>query len=300
MRIRVKAPASSANMGSGFDSLGIALGLYNTIEINDIEDGIVIRGPFKNSVQTDNSKNLIYRAMNVVFENCGYKPNGLEIVQTSNIPSSRGLGSSSACIICGMLGANAVAGRPFAYDEILNFACELEGHPDNVTPSLYGGFCTSVYENGKVYYTSTKLIGGFHFVAIMPNFLVSTKKSRLTLPDVYSKEDTVYNISRASMLTSALITGKNDLIKIACQDRIHQNYRKDAVTDMDKIFDAAYGFGAIGVYLSGSGPTIMAIIDDNNPDFVKNMNEFAEQNNLGRKSRVLQINNVGAIVSELV
>ena len=135
--------------------------------------------------------------MKVVFDECGYTPSGISIYQNSSIPMTRGLGSSSACIIGGMLGANVIAGRPFSYGEILNFACAMEGHPDNVTPALYGGFCTSVYESGNVYHTSVKLDGKIRFAIMVPGYYVQTRRSRNVVPDMFSKEDAVFNISRA-------------------------------------------------------------------------------------------------------
>lgn len=298
MKVRVRVPATSANMGPGFDCLGVALGLYNYIEVAETEKGLSVRTANKKGYVPENENNLIYRAMKIIFDECGYTPGGISIYQRSSIPMTRGLGSSSACIIGGMLGANVIAGRPFDYGEILNFACAMEGHPDNVTPALYGGFCTSVYEEGKVFHTSVKLDGKIRFAIMVPGYYVQTRRSRNVVPDMFSKEDAVFNISRASMLVSALTTGKTELLKLACQDRLHQQYRKEYIGEMEQIFDAAYSNGALAVYLSGSGPTVMALLDSDYIDFAKKMNSYFKESTEGWSCRVLTIDNVGAVVSE--
>ena len=143
--IRVRVPASSANMGAGFDSLGVALNLYSNLEIEETEGGLQIIS----STMGDKS-NLVYRAMERVFDEVNYVPKGIRIKQESKIPMTRGLGSSSSCIIGGMLAANVMSGRRLSYPEILNLAADMEGHPDNVTPALFGGFCVSAMEDGSV------------------------------------------------------------------------------------------------------------------------------------------------------
>ena len=153
--IRVKVPATSANMGAGFDCLGVALSLYNIIEMTETHDGLKIIDA--NSRAHNNENNLVYRAMNMVFDTVGYTPSGLEIVQKSKIPMTRGLGSSSACIIGGMVGANIISGRQLSYSEILDLAARMEGHPDNVTPALYGGMCVSVNDGEHTRFKSIKI-----------------------------------------------------------------------------------------------------------------------------------------------
>ena len=296
--VRVKVPATSANMGPGFDCLGVAVGLYNSMEMSECENEFYVYSPRYNKYIPGKSNNLIYRAMNKIFDECGYKPKGIMLNQYSNIPVTRGLGSSSACIIGGMLGANVMSGRPFEYKQILNFAAEMEGHPDNVAPALYGGFCTSVMENGTVYHISNKITEPILFAVMYPDYPVATRDSRTVVPDVFSKEDAVYNISRATLLTSALCRGKLDILKIACDDRMHQQYRKGYITGMDDIFNISYELGAYCTYLSGSGPTVMSIIDKSNVDFSHKMNNYFANNLKDWKCTVLTIDNVGAVVCE--
>ncbi len=295
--IYVRVPATSANMGAGFDSLGIALGLYNTMRISEIESGIVVYNNSKEFIPTG-ERNLIYRAMCRVFDEVGYQKKGIKIIQNSDIPVTRGLGSSSACIIGGMLAANAISGRQLKYSEILNLATDMEGHPDNVTPALFGGFCAATREDGKTIYSSNKLSPGLKAAVMIPDFFVSTKAARTTLPENVTLEDTSYNISRAALLTSLLINGKYDDLKYAVKDKIHQGYRKANIPHFDGIMEKSYELGARATYLSGSGPTMVSLLSENYEAFAKAMTEFLET--LGEKWRVsiVSVDNVGAILKE--
>lgn len=291
--IRVKVPATSANMGAGFDSLGVALGLHNIIEITKTDEGLKIID--FNSPAPRNENNLIWRAMKRVFDEAGYEPGGLKIVHKSNIPMTRGLGSSSACIVGGMMGANSLMGKPFSSKQILDMAAEMEGHPDNVTPALFGGMCVSVKDGLKVEFKSIKLNNSLKFAVMIPDFFVATRKSRGVLPEVYKKEDAVFNISRAALMVAAMSTGDYSLLRTASEDRMHQPYRKAYIDGMEEIFKKTYEFGAKATYLSGSGPTILSLIDNEAQDFSKNMTSFFEENNHKSKCRILSVDNVGTV-----
>ncbi len=295
--IYVRVPATSANMGPGFDSLGIALGIYNTLRISEIESGIVVYNNSKEYIPVG-EKNLIYRAICRVFDEVGYEKKGIKIIQNSEIPVTRGLGSSSACIIGGMLAANVISGRKLSYRQILNLATEFEGHPDNVTPALFGGFCVAATENGKTVYTSNKLNPKLKAVIMVPDFFLSTKASRGTLPENVTLQDASYNISRASLLTSALINEKYDDLKFAVSDRLHQNFRKDNVPNFDEIMEKSYDLGAKATYLSGSGPTIVSLVSENYDEFEKGMKEFLDSLEGKWNIRICPIDNVGAILKE--
>lgn len=291
--IRVKVPATSANMGSGFDCLGVALGLYNIIEITKTDGGLKIID--FNSPAPKNENNLIWRAMKQVFDKADYTPSGLLIVHKSNIPMTRGLGSSSACIVGGMMGANSLMGNPFLPREILDMAARMEGHPDNVTPALFGGMCVAVKDGEHTVFKSIKLSSKLKFAVMIPDFFVATRKSRGVLPESYKKEDAVFNISRAALMTAALASGDFGLLKTAAEDRMHQPYRKAYIDGMEEIFEKTYQFGAKATYLSGSGPTILSIIDSDCEDFSKNMAGFFEDNNHKLKCRILSVDNVGTV-----
>ncbi len=295
--VYVRVPATSANMGSGFDSLGIALGIYNTLKISEIESGIVVYNNSKEYIPIG-EKNLIYRAICRVFDEVGYQKKGIKIIQNSDIPVTRGLGSSSACIIGGMLAANVFSGRKLSYNEILNLAAEFEGHPDNVTPALFGGFCVAATENGKTVYTSNKLDPKLKAAIMVPDFFLSTKASRGVLPEKVTLKDASYNISRASLLTSALIKGKYDDLKSAVGDKLHQDVRKENVPHFDEIMEKSYEMGAKATYLSGSGPTIVSLISENYEDFENKMSEFLKTLDSKFSIKICSIDNVGAILKE--
>ncbi|MBO5060297.1 MAG: homoserine kinase [Clostridia bacterium] len=295
--IYVRVPATSANMGAGFDSLGIALGLYNTLRISEIESGIVVYNNSKDFIPIG-EKNLVYRAMCRVFDEVGYEKKGIKIIQNSDIPVTRGLGSSSACIIGGMLAANVISGRQLKYNEILDLAAELEGHPDNVTPALFGGFCVAASEGGKTVYSSNKLSPTLKAVVIIPDFFLSTKASRTTLPENVTLKDTSYNISRAALLTSLLIKEKYEDLKYAVGDKIHQDYRKGSIPHFDEIVEKSYELGAKATYLSGSGPTVVSLITGDYAGFEHKMSEFLAGFGERWSVKLLTIDNVGAILKE--
>ena len=197
-----------------------------------------------------------------------------------------------------MLGANVICGRPFDYREILDMAAAMEGHPDNVTPALFGGLCTTVNENGKIHYTSNKLTYPIRFAMMYPDYPMATRDSRRVIPDVFTKEDVVFNISHATTFVSALASGKLDMLKVACQDRIHQEYRKANIPGIENVFEKSYEFGSYATYLSGSGPSAVSVIDAKNTDFESEMDKYFEINLSGWRCKVHTIDNVGAVVWE--
>lgn len=297
--IKVKVPASSANMGAGFDTLGVAVSLYNRIMLEEIPEGLVINTINPTGFVLQNENNLIYRAMKVVFDEVSYKPTGIKIVQDSAVPVTRGLGSSSACIIGGMIGANVMSGRQLSYSDILDLATKMEGHPDNVAPALYGGFCVSMTDNGHTYTKSYKLNPSIKFAVMIPDYFVATKKSRGLLPEQVRLSDAAYNISRASMFQAALISGDMEILKAAADDKLHQPYRKLYVDGMEEIFKKSYESGSRATYLSGSGPTIVSVIDGNYDKFKADMLKFFKENSHRWICKILSIDNVGTIVSEI-
>lgn len=293
--IGVKVPATSANMGAGFDTLGIAFNLYSRLEIEERESGLEIITVNGQNV-ADDKTNLVYRAMEKVFDEAGYRPRGLYIKQDSDIPMTRGLGSSSGCIIGGMLGANVICGHAFSYAEILNFAAMMEGHPDNVGPALYGGFCVSVMDGENTYIKSTKLPNKLRFAVMIPDFFVATKKSRGVLPELVERTDAVHNISRSLLFQAALSNGDYDLLKCGVDDKLHQPYRKNYIDGFDEIFAKTYELGSKATYLSGSGPTIVSILTDKGNVFKEEMMKFFADNSHSWKCLILECDNVGAVV----
>ncbi len=298
--IRVKVPASSANMGAGFDTLGVALSMYSRLEVEETESGIRIETLNATGYVPQDKSNLVYRAMDEVFKATGRNVSGLRIVQDSAIPMTRGLGSSSGCIIGGMLAANVLTGRTLAYKDILNLAAKMEGHPDNVGPALYGGMCISMMNGGEALVKSIKLDPKIKFAVMVPDFFVATKKSRGVLPDFVRRSDAAFNIQRSSMFVAAMSSGDMDMLKFAVEDRLHQQYRKAYIDGFEDIMKMSYECGSRATYLSGSGPTIVSIIDKDYHEFTNRMHEFFKENSHKWICRVLDVDNVGSVVSEVV
>ncbi len=294
--VEVKVPATSANMGAGFDSMGIALNLYNIISVREIDKGLKIINRNSREFIPANENNLIYKSMMRVFDEVGYLKKGLEITQKSDIPMTRGLGSSSACIIGGLLAANNISGNKLSRNELIGLATEIEGHPDNVVPAMFGGFCISVRSEDSVDFKSFKISPKLKYAVMVPDYFVVTKKSRSILPETVSVSDAVFNISRAAWLSACLVSGKFDSLKIGVQDRLHQPYRKNYVDGMEEIFEKSYELGAKATFLSGSGPTIISVLDHDFYIFNDKMTQFLKTCEHKRQCKIVEIDNVGAVV----
>ena len=256
--IRIQVPATSANLGSGFDSLGIALDLYNQVWMEEF-DAVDISSKDSVKIPTDET-NLIYWAAKSLYDRCGHKLPGLKIIQLNNIPMARGLGSSSACIVAGILGANRLLGGPLSQKELTDLAAEIEGHPDNTTPAIEGGLVASAMEAGRVYSVSVPVSEKIRFVLFIPPFELKTETARSVLPQQYSRGDAVYNLSRSALMTASLFSGKLENLRVAVQDRIHQPYRAGLIDHLDDVFRMSYELGSLGTYVSGAGPTIISMV----------------------------------------
>lgn len=263
--IKLRIPATSANLGAGFDALGLAMTYYNYVNIEE-SDTVDITSLDGLKIPTDKS-NLIYESASHLYEICGKKMPGLKIEQTSNIPMARGLGSSSACIVAGLLGANTLLNNPLSADELVDLAAQIEGHPDNTAPALLGGIVTAVFDGRKVHWVKQEVTTKLKFVAIIPDFELKTEKARACLPKEISHKDAVYNLSRAALFSASLLTGKFENLRTACHDKLHQPYRMELIPNCRRVFDIAYNHGAYAVYISGAGPTVMAVVDEDNKFF---------------------------------
>lgn len=284
--ISVRVPATTANLGPGFDCLGMALNIYNTIEIYDDVDKLIIESSHTNENIEQNEDNLIYKSFKKLYDDVGEKIPPIRIVQNINIPISRGLGSSAACIIGGLVGANELLKRPVDKKRILELANEIEGHPDNVAPALLGGLVVSTSVDGEVKYVQHPVNSSINFMALIPDFTLSTKVARGVLPSVISYKDAIFNVGRSSLLTASLITGNLDNIRYAVEDKLHQPYRLSLIKDAEKIYDAAYKNGVDALFISGSGSTLMGIVSSS--EAVDKMNSFCS--NLDSKWEIRLIN----------
>ncbi|MFD3157194.1 homoserine kinase [Haloimpatiens sp. FM7330] len=291
--VRVKIPATSANVGPGFDCLGVALNLYNTFIIEEINTGLQIEGCDE---KYRNENNLVYISIKKCFEKVGYNPKGIKIKMQCDIPESRGLGSSAACILGGVVGANEIAGGKLEKKEILDIATEIEGHPDNLAPALYGGMTVSIRDKKNTYVEKITLDKNIKFCALIPDFKLSTEKSRSVLPKDISYNDGVFNVGRTALLISALSSGNLDLIKIGCEDRFHQQYRGKLIGDYYNITEKCIELGSKGVFLSGAGPTIMNILHKDDNEFIKNITKYLQYLEKKWNAKQLNIDNVGVVI----
>ena len=261
--ITVTVPATSANVGAGFDSLGLAVSMYNVFTFEEA-DRIQITSVDGTHIPTG-SNNLVYRSARVVYDQLGIPMKGLRITQKNTIPMARGLGSSSACIVAGILGANALLGNKLTRRQMLTLATSIEGHPDNVAPAMLGGFVTSVIDEGQIYSVKKEIDTELAFAAFVPDFRLLT--SRAALPAMVSHKDAVYNLSRAALATAAFCDGNYALLGVATKDVLHQQYRLPLITGGDEVFELAQDLGALAVYISGAGPTIMAVVHKDDTEF---------------------------------
>lgn len=268
--VRVRVPATSANLGPGFDSLGVALTLYNTFTFEEISEGLEFDGFLP---EFQNEQNLVYQSMLPIFKKVGKVPSGIRIGVSEEIPVSRGLGSSAVCIVGGLMGASALLNANISKEEIFQMASEIEGHPDNVAPAVFGGLTVSVGEDNHFYTQCISVSEDISFVALIPDFRLSTKSAREVLPDHIPRKDAVGNIGRAALLPWALHRGDFSALKICLKDQLHEPYRASLIPNFHDVIEEAIKMGAYGAYLSGAGSTIMAICPKSIVDFSKEMKE---------------------------
>lgn len=293
--VKVKVPATSANLGSGFDSLGLALTMYNTIYIEEY-DGIDIASLDGVEVPTDES-NLIYSSAKRIYEIVDRPFKGLKIRQRNNIPMARGLGSSSACLVGGLLGANVLLGSPLKKEELINLSAAIEGHPDNTTPAILGGLVTCAVNRGRVYSVSVPVDRHVKFVALIPPETLKTSHARSVLPQTVSRENAVFNLSRAALMTASLFSGSLENLKIATDDMLHQPFRMGLINGAEAAFRVAFEMGAYGVYISGAGSTVMAIIGENDDSFAETVAVELKKNGIFNWTVTeLKTDSVGAVV----
>ena len=297
---RVKIPATSANLGPGFDCLGLALQLYNSIIVEPSRPfKISLTGSYQDGIPADES-NLVWRTMCHFWKLIHYPIPSVALTFENNIPPSRGLGSSSAAIVGGLVAANALAGSPYSKYKLLQIANALEGHPDNVTPALYGGVTLSIPTEGGMIPRVLSQTPNFKAVVVIPNTLLNTAKARGILPPDVSRKDAVFNISHAGLLIEAFIREEYSLLKEGMRDLLHQNQRAVLIPGMLETLEAAFQAGAYGAALSGSGPTLIALIPENSKIAVtREMLNVMEQHGSNPQALVLDIDSCGAIHSIL-
>ena len=282
-------PATTANLGPGFDCLGLALSLTNqvTVKIADAGLSIEVHGEGAESIATDET-NLVFKSAERLFERVGRRPPGLQIIQNNQIPVSSGLGSSAAAVLAGLLAANTLLGFPLTDTKLLTLATDIEGHPDNVTPAFYGGLTLSLFD-GEDLIVDHIPVPDMTVVVVLPVFDLLTIEARAALPAQVPLSDAVFNASRVGLLVRALGAGDYDRLRIAMQDRLHQPYRMSLIPGMQTVFNEALEAGAAGVVLSGAGPSVVAFASDNHEAIEKAMKEAFSAVGLESRSWILPI-----------
>lgn len=261
-KITLQVPATSANCGPGFDVLGIACTLYNklTFEITKPQQGLALKVYDEGAEYLKASrKNLAFRGFFAVWDKvCPDKRIGLKVTMENNIPMSRGLGSSSSAIVAGIYAANVLSGNTMTKQQLLNIATEIEGHPDNVAPALLGGFTVSFMDASGAHSLSLKPPAGLKLIAAVPEQKLATSLARKAIPQTVAHQDAVFNVSRASLLVAALLSGSYEYLGEALEDRLHQPYRAHLIPGLADVFAAAKQAGAYNAIISGAGSTLMA------------------------------------------
>ena len=261
-RVTIRVPATTANLGPGFDAFGCALSLYTDVTFEEMESGLEITGCDEEFTGPDN---LAYVSYCAVLASLSEEVRGVKIHIDAHIPICRGLGSSAALLVAGAMGANVLRGNRLSTQGLLNITNAMEGHPDNLAPAFYGGLTASMVDNGLPVTVNFPLHSDWEFLALVPDFDLPTSKARSVLPAQLNRADAIYNVSHGALVLKALELGDEKLLRNAMQDRIHQPYRKSLVKDYDAI-EALVRTNGAAFCLSGAGPTLLCITRDKRLD----------------------------------
>ena len=252
-RVTVRVPATTANLGPGFDAFGCALSLHTDVTFEETDFGLEITGCDEAFTGPDN---MAYTSFCAVLASLSEEVRGVKIHIDSQIPVCRGLGSSAALLVAGAMGANVLRGNRLSTQGLLNITNAMEGHPDNLAPAFYGGLTASMVDNGLPVTVNFPLHPDWQILALIPDFHLPTPLARSVLPKDVHREDAIYNVAHGAMVLKALELGDEKLLRNAMQDRIHQNYRRKLIPDFDAIGAFIRTTGA-AFCLSGAGPTLL-------------------------------------------
>jgi len=268
-------PASTANLGSGFDTLGMALTLYNEVELTDEGEGVqlLVEGEGKSALEKAGAHNLVLRAAQSTLRDLGAHPFGLCVRQINRIPLRRGLGSSAAACLGGIAAAARLVGVELSPDEILARALPLEGHPDNITPALLGGLTVSAIVEGRVVSARVRVPKRLKALVVIPTLEIATKRAREALPQQVPHQDAVFNLNRIALLLAGLMTDRLDLLAAGTEDRLHQPYRAALLPGMEAILEEGLRAGALATFLSGAGSSLLALTSGDGDEIGQRMGE---------------------------
>lgn len=297
--IGVCVPGSTSNLGAGFDCFGLALRLYLDVRATIAHEGsepCVVRstGEGGGSELPRTGDNLIYRAMRFAAEREGLTLPPVRLAVRNEIPLGRGLGSSAAAIVAGLTLAGAVCGRELDDEALLHYATEMEGHPDNVAPSLRGGWVTScVRDDGSVLAVKRRWPDDIKVVVVLPEVELATSRARAALPSLVERRDAVYNLQRAALFGAALEAGDDELIWESMRDRLHQPYRRDLVPGLAAALDTPRQPGLVGLALSGAGPSIIALARGRFEEIGETIADGFRGAGVAARARVLEVDEDG-------
>ncbi len=258
-RATVHVPATTANIGPGYDTFGLALGLHNTFSaVSAQEWSVEVIGEGMGVLRTD-SQNRVALAMAAGFAAAGSTVQAAHIVTRNEVPTGRGLGSSAAAIVGGLMLADAICGGVLGRDRVFELAVEMEGHADNVAAAIYGGF-TLGWDDGTPHARSLAPAGGLAAVVVIADWELPTAQSRGMLPESVSHVDAAFNVARAGLVAAAIATGDRELLAAGLHDRLHERYRTAAIPDFELVTASLRAAGCDGAVLSGAGPTILGLV----------------------------------------
>lgn len=299
--MRLRVPATTANLGPGFDVLGLALRLYLSVRVKKSSGAreLIYHGRGAESMAVDET-NLIWRAFTHVAQREQAQWPNLVIEAHNEIPIARGLGSSGAAVVAGVLIANEVCHLNVSRERLLDYALEIEPHPDNITAAMVGGLVACcVTDDGHSLYAKVPISPQIKAVVVVPDFELATAKARAVLPGHYSRADAVFNLQRVALLATALSDARPELIAEATRDRLHQPYRQDLIPGLQESLDLKNVAGLLGVSLSGAGPSVLALAVENFAEIGERIQANFDRHGIGSEVLVLDIEERGAEVTEL-
>jgi len=295
--VSVRVPATTANLGPGFDALGLALSLHNEV-VAAPADRVTVRieGEGTGRLPTD-ERNVVARGVRLAFDEVGRPFTGCALSCVNRIPAARGLGSSAAAWVAGLVAGNALLGSPLATEALLKLAARAEGHPDNVAAALLGGLTVSCGVDDRTLALRLPVPTGLHWIVLVPESTSSTAEARAVLPVSVPRADAVFNVQRVSLLLAALQVGRGDVLATAMDDRLHQPYRERLFPWMPAVSGAARAAGALGCVLSGAGPSLLAVVMDEPQRVVRAMEAALAEAGVRGAAKVLAVDEAGATVS---
>ncbi len=298
--MKVRVPASTSNLGPGFDCFGLALKLYLTVEATAVAEAsepcrVTTSGAKENEALPRNAVNLIYRAMSFAAHREGVSLPCVELTVHNEIPLASGLGSSAAAIVAGIKLSALITGKAIDDQSVLNYATEFEGHPDNVAASIFGGFLAScIRSDGTVLSTKFDWPAQIRVVVVSPQSQLPTHVARAALPRTITRIDAVQNLQRTALFTAALAQQRYDLFWEAMRDRLHQPYRESLVPGLAEALALPRTPGLLGIALSGAGPSIVALVDDDDDEIGARIASCFKARNIESTTRTLEVDNQGA------